>query len=77
MPRLEGVEAIGMRNGSPDATPISRTRFTTQVVDLDRHLVLDVIEGRSRDVLDRRGCSSRRVRPVLRKAPFSLTECCG
>ena len=34
-----------------NATPTSRTRYTTQIVDLDRHQVLDVIEGRSRDVL--------------------------
>jgi len=34
-----------------NATPTSRTRFTTQIVDLDRHRVLDVIEGRSKTVL--------------------------
>lgn len=51
--RLEGVSAIGVdEKRFLNATPTSRTRFTTQIVDLDRHLVLDVIEGRSRDVLD-------------------------
>lgn len=51
--RLEGVEAIGVdEKRFLNATPTSRTRFTTQIVDLDRHLVLDVVEGRSREVLD-------------------------
>lgn len=27
--------------------------FTTQIVDLDRHRLLDVVEGRSRDLLGR------------------------
>jgi len=50
--RLDGVEAIGVdEKRFLNATPTARTRFTTQIVDLDRHLVLDVIEGRSRDVL--------------------------
>src|SRR5690606_11269904 len=52
--RLEGVEAIGVdEKRFLNATPTSRTVYTTQIVDLDRHLVLDVVEGRSRDVLDR------------------------
>ena len=50
--RLEGVEAIGVdEKRFLNATPTARTRFTTQIVDLDRGLVLDVIEGRSRQVL--------------------------
>jgi transposase len=50
--RLEGVEAIGVdEKRFLNATPTARTRFTTQIVDLDRHRVLDVIEGRSRAVL--------------------------
>jgi len=52
--RLEGVEAIGVdEKRFLNATPTARTRFTTQIVDLDRGLILDVIEGRSRDVLGR------------------------
>lgn len=52
--RLEGVEAIGVdEKRFLNATPDRRTVYTTQVVDLDRHRLLDVIEGRSRDVLDR------------------------
>jgi transposase len=51
--RLEGVEAIGVdEKRFLNATPTHRTVFTTQIVDLDRHRILDVIEGRSRDVLD-------------------------
>lgn len=51
--RLEGVEAIGVdEKRFLNATPTRRTVFTTQIVDLDRHRILDVIEGRSRDVLD-------------------------
>ena len=34
-----------------NATAEHRTVFTTQIVDLDRHVLLDVIEGRSADVL--------------------------
>ncbi len=50
--RLDGVTAIGVdEKRFLNATPTSRTRFTTQIVDLDRHRVLDVIEGRSRSVL--------------------------
>jgi transposase len=50
--RLEGVSAIGVdEKRFLNATPTARTRFTTQIVDLDRHRVLDVIEGRSRTVL--------------------------
>ena len=58
--RLENVQGIGVdEKRFLNATPTSRTRFTTQIVDLDRHRVLDVIEGRSRTVLgdwlDQRG----------------------
>lgn len=58
--RFEGVTAIGVdEKRFLNATPTSRTTFTTQIVDLDRHRVLDVIEGRSRavlgDWLDERG----------------------
>jgi transposase len=50
--RLEGVEAIGVdEKRFLSATPTRRTVYTTQIVDLDRHRLLDVIEGRSRDVL--------------------------
>ena len=50
--RLEGVEAIGVdEKRFLNATPTRRTVFTTQIVDLDRHRLLDVIKGRSRDVL--------------------------
>ncbi|MBU1492923.1 MAG: ISL3 family transposase [Actinobacteria bacterium] len=50
--RLEGVEAIGVdEKRFLNATPDRRTVYTTQIVDLDRHRLLDVIEGRSRDVL--------------------------
>lgn len=50
--RFDGVCAIGVdEKRFLNATPSSRTRFTTQIVDLDRHRVLDVIEGRSRSVL--------------------------
>ena len=50
--RFDGVTAIGVdEKRFLNATPIARTKFTTQVVDLDRHRVLDVIEGRSRAVL--------------------------
>lgn len=51
--RLEGVEAIGVdEKRFLNATPAARTRFTTQGVDLDRHRILEVMEGRSRNVLD-------------------------
>lgn len=50
--RLVGVEAIGVdEKRFGNATPEHRTTYTTQIVDLDRHRLLDVIEGRSRDVL--------------------------
>ena len=50
--RLEGVTAIGVdEKRFLNATPEHRTVFTTQIVDLDRHRLLDVVEGRSRDVL--------------------------
>ncbi|MBU1226627.1 MAG: ISL3 family transposase [Actinobacteria bacterium] len=50
--RLEGVEAIEVdEKRFLNATPDRRTVYTTQIVDLDRHRLLDVIEGRSRDVL--------------------------
>jgi transposase len=50
--RLEGVAAIGVdEKRFLNATPGRRTTFTTQIVDLDRHRLLDVVEGRSRDVL--------------------------
>lgn len=51
--RLEGVTAIGVdEKRFLNATADHRTVFTTQIVDLDRHVLLDVIKGRSRDVLD-------------------------
>jgi transposase len=51
--RLQGVEAIGVdEKRFLNATPTRRTTYTTQIVDLDRHRILDVIAGRSRDVLD-------------------------
>ncbi|MEX1124490.1 MAG: ISL3 family transposase [Acidimicrobiia bacterium] len=50
--RLVRVEAIGVdEKRFLNATPDHRTVYTTQIVDLDRHRLLDVIEGRSRDVL--------------------------
>lgn len=50
--RLKDVTAIGVdEKRFLNATPTSRTTFTTQIVDLDRHRVLDVIEGRTRAVL--------------------------
>ncbi|HLF43067.1 MAG TPA: ISL3 family transposase [Acidimicrobiia bacterium] len=50
--RLVGVEAIGVdEKRFLNATPERRTVYTTQIVDLDRHRLLDVIEGRSQDVL--------------------------
>lgn len=51
--RLDGVVAIGVdEKRFLNATVEHRTEFTTQIVDLDRHRVLDVIAGRSRHVLD-------------------------
>jgi transposase len=51
--RLEGVAAIGVdEKRFLSATKDRRTVFTTQIVDLDRHRLLDVIPGRSKDVLD-------------------------
>jgi transposase len=50
--RLEGVRGIGVdEKRFLNATATHRTVFTTQIVDLDRHRLLDVVEGRSRDVL--------------------------
>ena len=50
--RLEGVRGIGVdEKRFLNATATHRTLFTTQLVDLDRHRLLDVVEGRSRDVL--------------------------
>ena len=50
--RLEGVRGIGVdQKRFLNATATRRTVFTTQIVDLDRHRLLDVVEGRSRDVL--------------------------
>ena len=50
--RLGGVTAIGVdEKRFLNATPGHHTVFTTQIVDLDRHRLLDVIKGRSRDVL--------------------------
>ncbi|WP_208029802.1 ISL3 family transposase [Rhabdothermincola sediminis] len=50
--RLDGVASIGVdEKRFLNATADHRTTFTTQVLDLDRHRVLDVLEGRSRDVL--------------------------
>jgi transposase len=50
--RLEGVRGIGVdEKRFLNATVEHRTVFTTQIVDLDRHRVLDVVDGRSRDVL--------------------------
>jgi transposase len=52
--RLEGVRGIGVdEKRFLNATAEHRTVFTTQIVDLDRHRLLDVVEGRSRDVLGR------------------------
>lgn len=52
--RLNGVEAIGVdEKRFLNATPERRTVYTTQIVDLNRHRLIDVIEGRSRDVLGR------------------------
>jgi len=52
--RLEGVRGIGVdEKRFLNATATHRTVFTTQIVDLDRHRLLDVVEGRSRDVLGR------------------------
>jgi len=50
--RLAGVEAIGVdEKRFLNATPQRRTVYTTQIVDLDRHRLLDVIEGRTQDML--------------------------
>ncbi|MEJ7800742.1 MAG: transposase, partial [Ilumatobacter sp.] len=52
--RLEGVRGIGVdEKRFLNATATHRTVFTTQIVDLDRHRLVDVVEGRSRDVLGR------------------------
>ena len=50
--RLDGVCGIGVdEKRFLNANAEHRTVFTTQIVDLDRHVLLDVIEGRSADVL--------------------------
>jgi transposase len=50
--RLDGVRGIGVdEKRFLNATVKHRTVFTTQIVDLDRHRLLDVVQGRSRDVL--------------------------
>ncbi len=50
--RFDDVHAVGVdEKRFLNATAEHRTEFTTQVVDLDRHRVLDVIPGRSRSVL--------------------------
>lgn len=50
--RLEGVRSVGVdEKRFLNATATRRTVFTTQIVDLDRHRVLDVVEGRSGKVL--------------------------
>lgn len=52
--RLKGVEAIRVdEERLLNANPTSRTVYTAQTVDVDRHLVLDVVKGGFRDVLDR------------------------
>jgi transposase len=52
--RLDGFGAIGVdEKRFLNATPTRRTVFTTQIVDLDRGRLLDVVKGRSRDVLGR------------------------
>jgi transposase len=51
--RLAGVTAIGVdEKRFLNATKDRRSLFTTQIVDLDRHRLLDVVPGRSKDVLD-------------------------
>ncbi len=50
--RLDAVTGIGVdEKRFLNANADHRTVFTTQIVDLDRHVLLDVIEGRSADVL--------------------------
>jgi transposase len=50
--RLEGVVGVGVdEKRFLNATSEHRTVYTTQIVDLDRHRLLDVVEGRSRNVL--------------------------
>jgi transposase len=50
--RLEGVTAIGVdEKRFLNATVDHHTVYTTQIVDLDRHRLLDVVAGRSRNVL--------------------------
>lgn len=50
--RFDGVSALGVdEKRFTNATAEHRTTFTTQVVDLDRHRLLEVLDGRSRDVL--------------------------
>lgn len=50
--RFDGVSAIGVdEKRFLNATPEHRTEFTTQIFDLGRHRLLDVVPGRSRMVL--------------------------
>jgi transposase len=50
--RLDGVRGIGVdEKRFLNATAEHHSVYTTQIVDLDRHRLLDVVEGRSRDVL--------------------------
>jgi len=50
--RLDGVRGIGVdEKRFLNATVEHRTVFTTKIVDLDRHRLLDVVKGRSRDVI--------------------------
>lgn len=50
--RFEGVRAIGVdEKRFLNANRHHRTTFTTQIVDLEHHQLLDVLEGRSGDVL--------------------------
>ena len=50
--RLGGVRGIGVdEKRFLNATAEHRPVFTTQIVDLDLHVLLDVIEGRSADLL--------------------------
>lgn len=52
--RLEGVTALGMdEHNFMKATPDSPTQYVTTFIDLDRSIVLDLVEGR--DAVDARG----------------------
>jgi transposase len=80
--RLDGVESIGVdEKRFLNATPTRRTVFTTQIVELDSHRILDVVEGRSRDVLDEwlaeRGvdwCARIRLATVLQKPKVQRSD---